>query len=414
MPETKRARRTRVLQLVTVFFLLFLLVFILGTESVRAAAGVGRETVRAETLTRALIGTGTLFFTETTLINHHNNGPVDYAVTGGATVEPDALLAKVYRDDTGTDGRERAAALYEEIELLESALAGTGSGESFEPAYLRAYGAYTRAKSAGDTAAAEKAEETLQYLLLCRKAAENAAEPEARVAELRAKIDAMLQFAGEPDAVLAPAGGIFYRTTDGYESVLTPDAATGLTPAGLRELTAAKAELPAGTPKPIGKITATGGFAVAVPASADKALFFKEGNTYPVIFEDGGVQVTMTLASVRASADGEEALLVFTAETTPAFADTLRFRRVRVELEEITGLSVPEGAMRTQNNREGVFILRDGHAAWRPVRILYRSDGCCIVAPAEKEPTKQTQPELAAGDTVLVTSRGLYEGKAIS
>ena len=384
MPETKRARRTRVLQLVTVFFLLFLLVFILGTESVRAAAGVGRETVRAETLTRALTGTGTLFFTETTLINHHNNGPVDYAVTGGATVEPDALLAKVYRDDTGTDGRERAAALYEEIELLESALAGTGSGESFEPAYLRAYGVYTRAKSAGDTAAAEKAEETLQYLLLCRKAAENAAEPEARVAELRAKIDAMLQFAGEPDAVLAPAGGIFYRTTDGYESVLTPDAATGLTPAGLRELTAAKAELPAGTPKPIGKITATGGFAVAVPASADKALFFKEGNTYPVIFEDGGVQVTMTLASVRASA------------------------------EEITGLSVPEGAMRTQNNREGVFILRDGHAAWRPVRILYRSDGCCIVAPAEQEPTKQTQPELAAGDTVLVTSRGLYEGKAIS
>ena len=74
------------------FFLLFLLVFILGTESVRAAAGVGRETVRAETLTRALTGTGTLFFTETTLINHHNNGPVDYAVTGGATVEPDALL----------------------------------------------------------------------------------------------------------------------------------------------------------------------------------------------------------------------------------------------------------------------------------------------------------------------------------
>ena len=86
---------------------------------------------------------------------------------------------------------------------------------------------------------------------------------------------------------------------------------------------------------------------------------------------------------------------------------------MRVELEEITGLSVPEGAMRTQNNREGVFVLTDGYAAWRPVRILYRADGCCIVAPAEKEPTKQAQPELAAGDTVLVTSRGLYEGKAI-
>lgn len=414
MPETKRARRTRVLQLVTVFFLLFLLIFILGTESVRAAAGVGRETVRTETLTRALTGTGTLFFTETTVFNYHNNGPVDYAVQGGTAVEPETLLANVYRDDTGTDGRERAAVLYEEMELLEAAIAGTGSEESFEFTYFRAYGAYTRAKSLGDTVAAREAEETLQYLLLCRKAAENAAELEARVAELRAKIDAMLQFAGEPDAVRAAAGGIFYRTTDGYESVLTLDAATGLTPAELRELTAAKEELPAGTPKPLGKITATGGFAVAVPASANKALFFKEGNTYPVIFEDGGVQVTMTLVSVRASVDGEEALLVFTAETTPAFADALRFRQVRVELEEITGLSVPEGAMHTQNNREGVFILLDGHAAWRPVRILYRSDGCCIVAPAEKELTNQAQPELTEGDTVLVTSRGLYEGKAIS
>ena len=413
MPETKRARRTRVLQLVTVFFLLFLLVFILGTESVRAAAGVGRETVRTETLTRALTGTGTLFFTETTVINNHNNGPVEYAVKNGGTVEPEALLARVYRDDTGTDGRERAAALYEEIELLESALAGTGSDESFELSYLRAYGEYTRAKSAGDAVAAGEAEETLQYLLLCRKAAENAAELEARVAELRAKIAAMLQFAGEPDTVPAAAGGIFYRTTDGYESVLTPDAAIGLTPAGLRELTAAMVELPTGTPKPIGKITATGGFAVAVPASANKALFFKEGNTYPVVFEDGGVQIQMTLTSVRASTDGKEALLVFTADTVPLFGDALRFRRVRVELEEITGLSVPEGAMRTQNNREGVFVLTDGYAAWRPVRILYRADGCCIVAPAEKEPTKQAQPELAAGDTVLVTSRGLYEGKAI-
>lgn len=413
MPETKRARRTRVLQLVTVFFLLFLLVFILGTESVRAAAGVGRETVRTETLTRALTGSGTLFFTETAVVNNHNNGPVEYEGKNGAAVEPDALLARVFRDDTGTDGRERAAVLYEEIELLTSALAGDGSTESWEATYLRTYGEYTRAKSAGDTVAATAAAESLRYLLLCRAAAENAAELEARVAELRARIEAMLQFAGEPDEVRAPAGGIFYRTTDGYETVLTPEAAAGLTPEGLRELMTGRVGTPAGTPEPLGKIVSAGAFSVAVPASARKALFFKEGNTYAVLFEDGGVTLDMTLVSIRSSADGEETLLVFTADSCPAFRDSLRQRRVRIDLEDITGLSVPESAMRVQNNREGVYILLDGHAAWRPVRILYRSDGCCIVAPAEKDPTKQAQPELAAGDTVLVTSRGLYEGKAV-
>ena len=91
----------------------------------------------------------------------------------------------------------------------------------------------------------------------------------------------------------------------------------------------------------------------------------------------------------------------------------MRQRRVRIDLEEITGLSVPESAMRTQNNREGVFVLSEGRAAWRPVRILYRADGCCLVAPVPKENPDDETPQLTAGDTVLVTARGLYAGKEI-
>ena len=413
MPETKRARRTRVLQLATVFFLLFLLIFLLGTESVRAAAGVGRVTVKKETFVRSLSGTGTVFTAETVMVNRHNNGPVEYTEPNGARVESGTLLARVFRDDTGTDGRTRAAGIYEEIELLTSALAGTGFDENWEYTYLRASGVLTRAKSAGDDAAANEAAQTLHYLLLCRKAKENGAELEARVAELRAKIDEMLRFAGEPDLEYAPAGGTFFRTTDGYETVLLPDIAVGLTPEELRELLLRRVTAGEGDPAPVGKLMTGGAFAVAVQASADEAVFWKEGGTYPVCFEGTGVTADMVLSSVRTSADGETALLVFTADEYPAFGDCLRQRQVRIDLEEITGLSVPESAMRTQNNREGVFILLDGHAAWRPVRILYRSDGCCIVAPAEKEPTKQAQPELAAGDTVIVTSRGLYEGKEI-
>lgn len=413
MPETKRARRTRALQLATVFFLLFLLIFLLGTESVRAAAGVGRETVKSETLVRSLSGTGTVFAAETVIVNRHNNGPVEYAVRDGAQVSAGALLAKVFRDDTGTDGRARAAVLYDEIELLTSALAGTGSDERWEYTYLRAYGEYTRAKSAGDGAAAGEAAQTLHFLLLCRKASENAAELEARVAELRAKLAVMLQFAGEPDTVSAEADGVFYRTTDGYESVLSPGAAVGLTPEGLQALLLQKAKTPEGTPEPLGKLISSGAFAVAVQAPAAKAIFFKEGNTYLVLFEDAGVKAEMLLSSVRASENGETALLVFEADNSPAFGNALRQRRVRIDLEEITGLSVPESAMRTQNNREGVFVLSDGRAAWRPVRILYRADGCCLVAPAPKEISGDEVPQLAAGDTVLVTSRGLYAGKEI-
>lgn len=413
MPETKRARRTRALQLATVFFLLFLLIFLLGTESVRAATGVGRETVRSETFVRSLSGTGTLFLSETAVINRHNNGAVEYAVKDGARVDAGALLAKVYRDDTGTDGRARAAALYDEIELLSAALSGADGGERWEYTYLRAYAAYTRAGSAGDSTAAENAAQTLRYLLLCRKGAENAPLLEARVAELRAELAAMLQFAGEPDTVLSPIGGTFYRTTDGYESVLLPEAAAGLTPEGLQALLAGKPETPAGEPEPLGKLTLSGRFAVAVQTSAEMAVFFKEGDLYPVLFENEGVTVDMTLVSARASAGGEAALLVFSADECPLQGGSARRRQVRIDLETVTGLSIPERAMRTQNNRDGVFVLVNGRAEWRQVRILYRADGCCIVAPAGSETAEGEPPAPAAGDIVLVTSRGLYEGKEI-
>lgn len=412
MTGAKRQSRIRMIQLISVFLLLFLLIFILGTESARVSAEVGKETVCRETVTHTLRA-GAYLFRDEVQVTDRNSGPVHYLKTDGEAVRAGEALADVYRDDTGTDKRERAAVLYTELELLEQAL--SQDEEAWQLTYLRAYDALTAAASRGGISYNEASARVLTASLLRKEAATgNTAAIETRIAELNASLSALVEYVGEPDTVLAGADGIFYRQADGYESVFTCAAAFGLTPEGLRLLIAEKSAASGDMPEAIGKVVSGGAFSLVIPTTAEEAVFFPVGETYAVIFEKDSLTMDMQLTSVTLSADGSEALLQFLAEKAPPLADAVRYRSVRVEGERVTGLSVPETAMRVENNRDGVYILSNGVASWRPVKILYRADGCCLVAPGHPEESGSAVPELAAGDVLIVTGRRIYEGKALN
>lgn len=412
MTGVKRQNRIRVLQLILVFLLLFLLIFILGTESARVAAEVGTETVREETVTHVLASGGYLF-REETAVRDLNSGPVHYLKTDGEAVLAGEALAEVYRDDTGTGKRARAAALYAELALLQAAL--TEGDEAWQLTYLRAYGELTAAASRGGIAVEAAAERALTAALLRKEAATgNTAALEARMAVLEAELAALVQYVGAPDIVLAESAGVFYREVDGYESVFTLAAAEGLTPEGLSRLLSHPPAEPEGVPEAVGKVVSGGAFALLVPATATEALFFSVGERYTVIFEDGSLTLQMQLAALTPAEEGEEVLLRFFAEDCPPFADAARMCRVQIKGESVTGLSVPETSMRAENNRDGVYILQNGMAAWRPVKILYRANGCCLVVPGCPEESGGEEPMLAVGDLLVVTERRIYEGKALN
>lgn len=412
MTGVKRQSRIRILQLILVFLLLFLLIFILGTESARVAAEVGTETVCEETVTHVLTSEGVLFREETS-VRDLNSGPVYYLKANGEAVLAGEALADVYRDDTGTGKRARAAALYAELELLQAAL--TEEDEAWQLTYLRAYGALAEKASRGDLAGGDEAEQALTVALLRKEAATgNTAALEARMDALEAELAAMVQYVGAPDVVFAETSGVFYREVDGYESVFTPAAIEGLTPEGLSRLLSCPPDEPEGLPQAVGKVASGGAFALAVPATATEALFFSVGENYAVTFEDSALTLQMRLTALTPAKEGEDVLLCFSAEACPAFADAARMCRVQIKGESVTGLSVPETAMRAENNRDGVYILQNGAATWRPVKILYRANGCCLVAPGDAMENGSEERVLAAGDLLVVTERRIYEGKALN
>lgn len=411
MVGLRRQKQMRILQPILIFLLLFLLVFILGSESARVSAQVGIEHLRSETL-HITLETGGYVFCEELAINDRNNGPIEYQKANGASVAAGETVAKVFRDDSGTDRREHAAALYAEIELLEAALAQ--DEEAWQLTYLRAMEQVSERSSAGQIDLAASA--AVRAALLRRQARAGAPAPlHARIEVLQAELEAQVRHVSkDPNMATSPADGVFYRSADGYEGVLTEAAAVGLTPQTFRELIATRPQAPSGAPQAVGKVALGNSFSFVISTSDPQAFSLMPDTVYEVAFTADDLTVEMLLAQRTIAEDGRSVLLRFCAEELPAFADAARYRTVRICAKEgVSGLSVPENAMRARDHRDGVYILKDGVAVWRPVRIVYRADGCCLVAPVQPDGEVQTEP-LAAGDALIVTARGLYEGKAVS
>ena len=115
----------------------------------------------------------------------------------------------------------------------------------------------------------------------------------------------------------------------------------------------------------------------------------------------------MTLCRVALSDTGE-ALLIFYAQRCPAEMDLSRRQSVVIERERIDGISVPLPAVFREGDADFVYVVRDGVAEKRRVRVLCEEQGSCIVA------TDGGNDYLGVGENLLVTWRSVYEGKVLS
>ena len=326
-----------------------------------------------------------------------NNGPVHYLVDEGQAVRKNTLLAEVFRDDTGTDKRERAAALYAEITALQATL---DASETWKNVYLGGYPELMRALSAGAYKNAAASAAQIATALSARESekTQSAAALQERIALLQAQLDEMVEHTNDPAPLLATADGIFYHTADGYESTFGTKAAADLTPEGLAALLDA-APAPA---REVGKLVSCGTWYLAVPTDKAVADTYTVSQNYALQFAQG--TLSMTLDRIALNTGGEQALLIFRADTLPAWLSPSRAQSVSVAREVLTGLSIPKSALVGENT---VFVERDGEAQLCYVTPLQAKDGCVLVL-AEK-----ADGSLREGDRVIVSTRQLFEGKVL-
>jgi hypothetical protein len=370
--------------------LLALLIAVLVSELSRASDAYFYESAKLVSYTQSDVLTGYIF-REEIAADTLNNGPIDYLAQNGTSVQAGDTLANVYRDDEGSDKRERAAALYAQIAELEAAL----GVPDWKQSYLTDYTALMRELSAGNTAAAIDRASATATALGGADAQKHQDVLLSRIAALEEELRALSAHTGIPFPTKALKDGTFYRTADGYEALFGINQLDTLTPASLDLLLAAPPMLD----NVIGKLVCRGPWYLAVPLTRPLAESYTQGATYPVRFDNN--RVTMTLERVYTD-DTDRALLIFGTTEQCEWLSPARAQRVSVEKCRTTGLSIPADALLPDNT---VFVSEDGVARLRRVTPVLYEQGCVLLS--------EEDGSLVQGERVIVSAKQLFEGKVL-
>ena len=405
MSKRKKAQpEHRFLQVFCILLLLALLAVMLTLEIKRSTSTIGREGAKAADFTYVDRLEGFVFRSEATVTDGSKNGVLQFLVEDGATVAAGESVLNAYEISREQDERERAAALYAEIKLLEQSLS---ADDAWQKEYLASYQKVMEAVSSGDwresAQAAQSFSETLRQSGVA--VGGNADAIRARIAELRQEIDGLVEHAGEPKSVSAAISGRFFTHTDGYEAIFGLSECAALTPERLSDLL----KKSNADPRTVGKIADDGRFYLAVPVTAAQAAGYTAGELYSVRMSRGG-SCEMLLERVAYAASGDEALLMLTADAMPEGMDPARRQSVEIARKTVSGISVPETALCFEGEKPYVYVIEGGVAARRSVEILCRENGCCIVA------SRDEAGWLRVGERVLLRAaeNSVFEGMVLN
>jgi hypothetical protein len=102
-----------------------------------------------------------------------------------------------------------------------------------------------------------------------------------------------------------------------------------------------------------------------------------------------------------------EVLLVFSTSNVYGNLDFSREQRIKVIIEEITGLRVPASSVRVENGQTIVYIIKEGVCRPRKINIIFEKSGYCIVSmPSGAE-------FLELYDRIIINEKGLFDGMVI-
>lgn len=232
----------------------------------------------------------------------------------------------------------------------------------------------------------------------------------------------------------------FFYDVDGYESAFSFEDVDDLSLDDVFSMTEAEAVTPASDD--IGKLVLDYSWYIAVPTDRASTLYFEEGGEYDVVFNAAGKTLRMRLRSILTGTGGgdDRAAMIFECSTLPEDFEYTRMQPVTVTVSTYTGYRVPLSAVRVVDvdgvEVRGVYILYGNVVYFRRIEIILTQDGYALCdsmagvpeddgyndfhytgeTPAETEPTEPYEeiPYLSLYDMVIISARGLYDGKIIS
>ena len=216
------------------------------------------------------------------------------------------------------------------------------------------------------------------------------------------KIAAGAVVANDGEDIISEKSGFFYSDVDGYETLLTADAALALDVGNFDKVTTknpfddskhAKPTRPVGA---FGKVATDFCWYFAVKTARNDK--FKVGEKYAADF--GGAKVTLDL--VKLSSDEKNSVLVFRCDETPRGIELKRSMTAGITVAVHTGTAVPSKAVYHIDKSTYVYIFDDGYARRCAVNLIFEKDGVCVIE----------SKYVHEGDLVII-EKDLYDGKVM-
>ena len=349
----------------------------------------------------------------------------------GEKVSKGSAVAVTYHSQSALDQALELEELQTQLDRLQYAQnVSSGSQEALrlETTIADAIFDLKSAMASENYLQAEETSETLQTLVLKRDYTYSRQEDlEVQIVSLEEQIAALSASAGQNStAITAERSGYYSSLVDGYEAVLTPE--------GLAEMTVAEFEAiapQAADTAAVGKMIYGTYWYYVTAITPEDAKGMYEGMTVTLRFVSGlEKDVSMTVERLGTEENGKR-ILVLKANQYLSSTTLLRDQNAQIIYRSYTGIRVPETALRVWERTEededgnttvtkltGVYCRMGRTARFKPVEVIYEGEDYLLVTPTPEDIGTTSESTLQiytlrAGDEVIVTARGLYDGKVI-
>ena len=352
------------------------------------------------------------------------NGILEITRAEGEKVGKGQQVALVYQNSAAQASQAQIEEMEMDIQLLEEAIAQSGSLESaarLDEDILQAVVELRSSYAQGDFTQLRTQVMGVKSSVLKRGYTYGdgltSADLSARLRQLRADLDLLTrQSAWATTRVTAPVPGVFSSLVDGYESRLTPESVYQLTPSSLQELIDNPAGEDGGS---MGKLITsdTWYFAANLPQEAAERL--DEGDTATLRFSgELNRDVDMNVDRIGPTEEGKT-LVVFSSNRYLTLTTLLRHQTVELIFESWSGLRIPKEALHlieeqqenqetgetVSTNRLVVYAFINGRSEMREVSIVHEGSDYYVV-----HPVGTGRKVLRDGDTIITQATGLQDG----
>lgn len=318
--------------------------------------------------------------------------------TNGERVAAGSLVASVYDTDVDYETRIRLNEINSKIEKLSSLSGQKVSQDSVSNSDSKIRESVDRIISSSHRQGGYNIREARDEFedAVTLKTAANNEETKAALSELNAeKKQIEEQIGSEKQNVYTDESGLYFTVFDGYEGVFDYNNTDKITVSSLKEAENLDAKPSSGT---CIKIADNFNWYFAAAADTKKLSAVKPGNKVYLRFGSGENETVPAVVSHVSKDDGGKSVIVLSGDTYNEVLYTSNGFDADIILDSSSGLKISKSAVKVENGKKGVYIIKKGVKRFREVNILASDDEYVII----KRDLSTDVPHLALYDEVVV------------